>query len=262
MTPRNTVEAACWPARQLYSRRMRRIGAVALVACIAAPANGVLAQDGSSSGAGAAPDASTVTDAAPTPQTDEWTETDPPPDGPPDAGGGAGSSPADVTIDPHSLRMVRKQSRPTPHNRRVHPILLEDRVPADELPLPWSQWQNLTGDWGGARSFLSDHGVLFELVYTGEFFTAANGGDSSMPPRLSGLGNVDVTLTLDTKGLGWWDGGTFFVYFENLHGNGNNINNAAGGVLNTLSSLDAPAFTQLSAYYFQQVLFDGVWRLK
>ncbi|MEM7138402.1 MAG: carbohydrate porin [Myxococcota bacterium] len=266
MTLPNTVEAAYSSVRKLFFRRARLIGVIALTACVAAPASGVLGQDDPSPGAGAAPDTSTATEAAPTPaptpQTDEWTETNPPPDGPPDAGSSAGSSAADAPIDPHSQRMVRRQSRPTPHNRRVHPVLLEERSAADELPLPWSQWQHMTGDWGGARSFLADHGVLFELVYTGEFFSAANGGDSSMPPRLSGLGNVDVTLTLDTKGLGWWDGGTFFVYFENLHGNGNNVNNAAGGVLNTISSLEAPAFTQLSAYYFQQVLFDGVWRLK
>lgn len=206
-------------------------------------------------------DDSDTGDDAPTPKADTWTEESPP-------AGVSSDSQADKDAtyasgsEKASPRLVYKQSRPKPHFRRVHPVLESERSPADERPLPWWQWNQMTGDWAGVRSLLADHGVLFEVVYTGEAFTAANGGDPTSPPRLSGLGNIDVTLTLDTKGLGWWDGGTFFVYFENLHGNGNDINNAVGGAISPVSNLDADPFTQLSAYYFQQILFDGVWRLK
>lgn len=183
------------------------------------------------------------------PKVDRWVELEPPP----------GES--EPPLGEAEERTVRKRSPPTFHRGRRHPSLLDERQLSERRPNRWIEWNYMTGDWGGARPWLAKRGVLFELIYTAEFFSRVKGGDPS-ERSTSGLGNLDLTLTLNTERLGWWKGGTFFFYFQNLVGNGNQINAAVGGAVVELSTLNAESFTQLSAYYFEQVLFDGVWRLK
>lgn len=158
-------------------------------------------------------------------------------------------------------QQVIGQSSPLPWFRKKHPVLDDKPVAVNSHPTTWSQWQHMSGQWGGVRPRLARQGVLFELVYTGEVMSRVRGGDSSQGAT-SGLGNMDLTLTLDTGKLSWWEGGTFFVYLENLVGDGNKINDAAGEPLAPISTLDAADFTQLSAYYYEQSLCDNKCRLK
>ena len=165
--------------------------------------------------------------------------------------------------EPQTTKVI-KQSSPTPWFRKKHPVVTtHDKEPGSE-PESWLKGQHFFGDWGGLRPRLAKNGILFELVYTAEVMSRVAGGDPSVGST-SGLGNLDVTVTLDTGNLNWWKGGTFFVYFENLVGDGNRINDALGGAnppLAPISTLDADDFTQLSAYYFEQTLCDGKCRLK
>ncbi|MEM6582138.1 MAG: carbohydrate porin [Pseudomonadota bacterium] len=169
----------------------------------------------------------------------------------------AGSSATDGSAE----TTVTRQTPPTPHFKKKHPVKVTATGKPDIPPKPWSQWQQMTGDWGGTRTDWVNEGSLWELVYTGEVMSRISGGDKSEDDT-SGLGNADLTLTLDTGSLGWWKGGTFFVYLQNLVGDGNAINDAVGGPLAPISTLDADDFTQLSAWYYQQQFCGGACRIK
>jgi len=101
----------------------------------------------------------------------------------------------------------------------------------------------LSGDWGGGRSWLEEHGVVPELTLTLEGFTRTSGGTGSRQPRAA-LGAFDATLDLDTQALGAWPGGALDLHFEAIEGKGvsddhmdGNVDFAAsdyaGGLLNS-----------------------------
>jgi porin len=153
---------------------------------------------------------------------------------------------------------VRKHEQHSPVSRKVPQELAEETRTPNGLPKPQWQWQHATGDWGGARPQLDEHGVIFELTYTGEVFSNLRGGIDS-DDATEYRGNFDLTATLDTERLGLWRGGTFFVYLQNGHGRG--ISEEYVGDVQTLSNIDAHGFTQISEYWFEQSLFGDRLRV-
>ena len=115
----------------------------------------------------------------------------------------------------------------------------------------WLDGDHLTGDWGGARSDLADHGATIDVVYATDAFAAR--GDTAV------LGHVDAALTLDTHKLGLWDGGTFYVLGQNNHGSG--INDEVGSA-QPVSNLEAEPYTQLTELFFEQVVLDQKLRIR
>ena len=84
-------------------------------------------------------------------------------------------------------------------------------------PDPETIWTHdeLTGDWGGTRKKWEEHGVSFELSWTGFFQGTAHGGletDGGYGGKLTGV------MTFDTGKLGWWKNGKFLVKVDNRHG--------------------------------------------
>ena len=142
------------------------------------------------------------------------------------------------------------------HRKRPAEITEEMRTP-DDLSKPYWEWEHATGDWAGFRPWLWEHGVIPELVYTGEVFGNVRGG---LRRGAAYRGNMDVTLTLDTERLGFWPGGTLFIYWEDAHGEG--IGERYVGAVQPLSNIDAEDFDRLSAYYYEQQLFDRRLRVK
>ncbi len=120
----------------------------------------------------------------------------------------------------------------------------------------WLEGPYATGTWGGDRTWLDDHGVHIDLIYTGEVLSRLAGGTGA---RVAYRGNVDLVLTFDTGKLSLWPGGTLFVYAENGHGEG--ISPEIGASM-LVSNLEAPAFTQLSEVWFLQSLFGDHLRIK
>ena len=59
----------------------------------------------------------------------------------------------------------------------------------------------LSGDWGGARSALADHGLSLDLRYT-QFFDGLLAGDLRSDAAFGS--RIDAMLTLDTGKLGLW----------------------------------------------------------
>ena len=62
---------------------------------------------------------------------------------------------------------------------------------------------NLTGDWGGVRSYLERNGITFTLNYTNDFLANIGGG---IKPGAIGLGVFQPQLDLDLEKLAGWRG--------------------------------------------------------
>jgi porin len=129
--------------------------------------------------------------------------------------------------------------------------------PPAEAPQPpaehgWLDGEHLTGNWGGARSALADHGVTIDVFYASEAFTAR--GAHSV------LGHVDAAITLDTHKLGLWDGGTFYALGQNNHGN-SGITDTVGSA-QPVTNLEAEPYTQLTELFFEQTALDERLRIR
>ncbi|MBX7097148.1 MAG: carbohydrate porin [Myxococcaceae bacterium] len=116
----------------------------------------------------------------------------------------------------------------------------------------WFQGEHFTGDWGGARSLLADHGLTIDAIYSAELFANAT-ALAHQERALTMLGHLDLALTLDTGKLGLWPGGKFYALGQNNHGDG--INEVTGSA-NVISNLETGApYTQLTELFFEQALF-------
>lgn len=130
---------------------------------------------------------------------------------------------------------------------------LEGLAPADATADAGSLEERggLTGDWGGLRSKLVDHGVAFELAYTGDFMGVVSGG-----VRRKGeyVYNLDLTMTVDAEKLVGWKGATFFLYGLGNGGTGSPSENA--GVLQDVDNIEAPQTWKLYEAWWQQQLLE------
>ena len=103
----------------------------------------------------------------------------------------------------------------------------------------WLDGAHLTGDWGGARDAMAEHGVTIEADYAAEVFEAH--GHAAL------LGHVDASVLVD----GLWKGMKFYVLGQNNHGDSVDLGSAT-----QVSNLEAPAYTQLSEVFVDQLIGD------
>ena len=104
-----------------------------------------------------------------------------------------------------------------------------DKNPAPSAPSksfggPLLERSKLTGDWGGFRDDLANHGLTIDLDGLYTFQGVASGGTG----HGNSTGNLffgDVAMTLDTGKAGLWPGGFLKVRFEGRGGD-----NIQGGV--------------------------------
>ncbi len=112
----------------------------------------------------------------------------------------------------------------------------------------------LTGDWGGDRTWLADHGVTFSMTYTGEFQANTRGGikqgavyDSLLLPQVD----------LDLQKLIGWQGLTARVSAVALAGPG--LSEGYIGNLANVSSIEGrPAVRLYNAWLQQNLAGDAV----
>jgi porin len=126
----------------------------------------------------------------------------------------------------------------------------ETRTP-DDRSKPWWSWERATGDWGGARPWLHEHGLIPAIDYTVQLFSNVHGG-RERGTRV--LGNLDVSLTADGERLGLWRGATAYAAFQYQVGDGVT---AQVGSAQPIGSLAAGDYATLNAWYVQQELLDG-----
>ncbi len=115
----------------------------------------------------------------------------------------------------------------------------------------------LTGDWGGTRTDLAEHGISFNVETLQYLQGNAHGGRSTNDAFRYG-GHSDFFLQFDTYRMGLWPGGYFKVSGETQWGEG--IDNKVASILPPnfatllLEKPDEPGATALSEYYFMQFL--------
>ena len=109
-------------------------------------------------------------------------------------------------------------------------------------------------------------GVEIECIYTGETFTKTRGGITSGRPT-NYRSNLDLVGIVNTGKMGWWDGGRFFVYGQNL--SGRPLSPGEVGDVQLFSNLDStineterPQFTTVAEYWYEHLLYDGDVRCK
>ncbi|MEZ4225373.1 MAG: carbohydrate porin [Polyangiaceae bacterium] len=147
-----------------------------------------------------------------------------------------------------TLRTARAQSVP-PLRQSLAPKREEE-----EAENPY-----LTGTWGGARSWLEEHGVDIQGTYTADAFARVAGGPETDRPYAY-LGSSDASVDVDTGALGAWDGGTLELRFKELHGEG--LTEAHLGGLQPVSNLEADRYVTLAEYWYRQEFVGGALALK
>lgn len=143
----------------------------------------------------------------------------------------------------------------TQKNNTNQPSAGVDTSGEEETPERFFDFSNekLFGDWGGTRDELEEKGITIGLEYVSTIFVNTQGGINSNR-AVEYTGNTHLTFSLDTKTLGWWDGGEVFVYVEERHGPG--LTGRHVGDLFTFNNDEERDFFQVSEYWLYQKLFD------
>ncbi len=124
------------------------------------------------------------------------------------------------------------------------------------LPVFISGQEYLTGDWGGARTSLSEAGVDFEFVYTGEYFAVF---EHNLENGTVYLDNIDITATLNFEKLLGWNGATCFAYVLGNHGGIPNERVGTigrSGAIQGVSNIATHNTWKLYEFWLEQQLFD------
>ena len=147
---------------------------------------------------------------------------------------------------------------PRPLFRRCGLVALLGAATASAEPPPdWSHGFHLTGEWGGARTWLDEHGVTFDIVYAAETF--ANAAAQQVGQNATFTGHLDVAVTLETDEMGLWPGGKFYVLGQTNHGQG--INELVGST-SEISNIEGKPYIQLGEFFFEQTLFKEMITLR
>ena len=89
----------------------------------------------------------------------------------------------------------------------------DDTTPATSAAPPPGWWERdtLTGDWGGGRSRLQEHGIRLRPQFT-QFYQGLASGDGIRGYEYGG--KFSLLLNADAARLGMWDGLSFTVHAE------------------------------------------------
>lgn len=115
----------------------------------------------------------------------------------------------------------------------------------------WLGGEHLTGEWDGARSALADRGVLVDVLYASDVFTARG--------KAGVVGRVDAGVRLDSGRLGLWDGTALYVLVQS--GLGRGINEIVWSI-QPVTSIESARYTELAELFLEQVALDGRLRIR
>jgi len=124
----------------------------------------------------------------------------------------------------------------------------------------WVEGDYMTGDWGGARTWLEEHGVTLEASYTNDTFSKLYGGYEKSKYPIRNFGLIDTAIHLNTEKMGLWKNGEFVVRYQYLRGN-SIVENV--GAYQCINAYDAERnLNQISEYWYEQGFFDNKIQLK
>ena len=92
---------------------------------------------------------------------------------------------------------------------------------------------------------------LFEGNYTLDLASNIKGGTEQ---GYAYLGNLDLNFTFDTEKLGLWEGGQFFVYLLNNHGN---ALSPLMGDFQVANNIEADPNSRLYEFWYQHHFKNG-----
>jgi len=121
-------------------------------------------------------------------------------------------------------------------------------LPAQE-PTFWTR-DNLTGDWGGFRTKLTNRGIDFSATYVGETFTNTSGG---LQRGTTYEDLISFGLDTDLEKFMGWKGGSFHVSAYQIDDNGENAVDLTGSISDP-SSIDAVPTFRLFSLWLEQGL--------
>ncbi|HET7884369.1 MAG TPA: carbohydrate porin [Acetobacteraceae bacterium] len=137
------------------------------------------------------------------------------------------------------------------------PAAAQQSPEAQEPPDFWHR-DTLTGDWGGLRTVLADHGIAVTASYTAELWANVQGG-LKQGSAYDGLFLPQVDVDLD-KLLGW-QGASFRVSM--IQGHGPALSPGwVGNLMNVSNLVVIPPATRLYNLWLQQNLFDDKLSLR
>jgi len=87
-------------------------------------------------------------------------------------------------------------------------------MPGTDIGDFWHRTQ-LTGDWGGARTYLARHGFFFDLYSISAYQDVTTGG---LKTGGSFIQNIQLSINVDTGRAELWPGGLFHVTLESRSG--------------------------------------------
>jgi len=132
----------------------------------------------------------------------------------------------------------------------------EDKAKGKAPQSIWDQ-PTLTGDWGGARTALSDRGIDVTINYIGETLSVLSGG---LNRRTSYEGRLEFSVDTDLQKLiGWPDAKTHVTIFD-IHGTGRNALDNTGSISDP-SNVDAWQTMRLFTAWYEQSFKWGSVRL-
>jgi porin len=130
-----------------------------------------------------------------------------------------------------------------------------DEAGAEEVGAgaPAGIWQrdSLTGDWGGLRTDLAEHGVKVTAAYTAEILGNPSGG---IKRRAVGNGLLQVDVDADLDQAVGWKGGSFHV--TGVHIQGRQLSANFIGNLMPVRDIEAAPSTRLFSLWLQQSVLD------
>ena len=125
---------------------------------------------------------------------------------------------------------------------------------AEAAPKPQSLWEReyATGDWGGLRTTLGEHGVVFNFTYAADPMAAVSGG---IRRGVFYNGFLDLGTDIDLEKLMGWKGGHFHVNGFYPHGENGSANYV--GDIGTFSNIEAYDTYRLYELWVEQNFFGG-----
>jgi len=122
----------------------------------------------------------------------------------------------------------------------------------------WLERDTLTGDWGGARTWLKEHGITLKPRLT-QFNQGLTSGDDTHNFEYGG--KADLLLNADLSKLGLWNGLSFTIHAE--YNYGHSVNGRGGTIALVNTALYFPGIqgadrSDLSSVYLGQTFGDSV----
>ncbi|MEP0848580.1 MAG: carbohydrate porin [Phycisphaerae bacterium] len=93
----------------------------------------------------------------------------------------------------------------------------DDEPAPDKAPRAWYEAERLTGDWGGVRPWLEEHGITFDSTFSTYYQHVARGGLQTHNAHTI-IGVNDFELTLDLGKMKVLPGGRLYLWGSNAWG--------------------------------------------